>query len=130
MKRIALAAAAMTALITTGAQAHEIGGGAMAHAHPQTRAHSHSGPTTTAQVRIDCYRGPWTETIWDHPRGIFIDDLMNLGYDYSNASAIAYRICRDVRALGQPEVLRANLLNAIAQQPPGTHRNNHGHGHN
>ncbi len=119
MKYVSLVAAALTMALTGGVAAHDINGSAQAHAHPQNRAHAHSGPTTTAQIRIDCYRGPWKETIWDHPRGAFIDDLMLIGYDYANASAIAYRICRDVRTSGNPPAMQAALLNAIAQTPPG-----------
>lgn len=118
MKTTLIAAAMLLGMAGAGA-AHDIGSGAQPHGHILNRAHSHSGPTITQQVRINCYRGPWRETIWDHPRGEFIDDLMMLGYDYTNASAIAYRVCRDVTNVGNVAGQKAALLNAIAQTPPG-----------
>lgn len=125
MKKLFIAAAVLAG-VSGAALAHETGSGAQAHSHPVDRAHSHSGPTVTKQIRIDCYRGPWKETIWDHPRAAFIDDLVAFGYDSSDASAIAYRVCRDVTALGDSDALRTNLLNAIAQTPP-THKPSYSH---
>jgi hypothetical protein len=115
-----IATALLAAVIGGGAAAHELTStGAQPHGHGQMRTHSHNAPVITQQVRIDCYRGPWNETIWDHPRAAFIDDLVMLGYEYGDASAVAYRVCRDVTAVGNSARLRSALLEAIAQTPPG-----------
>lgn len=118
MKKISLAATMAALVMATPVLAHEIPG-KQPHSHPQNRAHAHTGPTVQHQIRINCYRGPLSETIWDHARAVFIDDLVTFGYDYTNALAIATRVCRDVTSVGNPERLRQGLLNAIAETPPG-----------
>lgn len=91
-----------------------------AHSHVTTRAHAHCGtPVRKQPIRINCYRGPWRETIWDHPQGSFVDDLVTFGYDYANAEAIATRICKDENLVGDAEAQKTALLRAIAQTPPG-----------
>lgn len=119
MRKTLIAAALLAVANTSGAFAHDVSWQAQPHAHPTYRAHSHSGPTIKQQVRIVCFRGPTSETIWDKPRAVFIDDLVTLGYDFSEASAIANLICTDATAVGQPELLKERLLAAIAQNPPG-----------
>lgn len=54
------------------------------------------------QIHISCYRGPWKEVIWDRPNPVFVDSLVNAGYGYATATAIAERICRDPALVGRP----------------------------
>ncbi len=68
-------------------------------------------------VVVQCFRGPWVETIWDKPTGIFIDTLVAVGYDFPTAAAIAERICRDVTLVGNDQALRAEMERIIAQTP-------------
>lgn len=120
MKVRFIATALVAALMASGVSAHDVRNSSRAHAHPDTRSHSHANKrVVTQQVRINCFRGPIRETVWDHARSVFIEDLVSLGYNYDAALAIATRICRDVTAVGNPDALRANLLNAIAKNPPG-----------
>lgn len=74
------------------------------------------------QIVISCYRGPLTETIWDHPRAVFIDSLVSYGYSYPEASALAYRVCRDVTLVGNDQALLDATRAAITSQPPGARR--------
>ena len=30
-------------------------------------------------VVVSCFRGPWRETIWDHPEPVFVDSLRAVG---------------------------------------------------
>ncbi|WP_163025998.1 hypothetical protein [Chachezhania antarctica] len=69
-------------------------------------------------IIIDCYRGPWRQTIWDKPQGTFINDLVLNGYDFANATALATDICRDERLVGDPEGLKAALLESMKEVPP------------
>jgi len=69
-------------------------------------------------IVVSCYRGPWKEVIWDRPNAVFIDSLVNVGYNYSTASAIAERICRDQNLVGNPGALSVSMRN-IVRSPGG-----------
>ena len=67
-------------------------------------------------IVVSCYRGPWKEVIWDRPNAVFIDSLVNVGYDYSTAAAIGERICRDKNLVGNPGALGASMANIVRSQ--------------
>ena len=103
--------------------------GGAAFADHQTHTHSHSHDTH-AQMRVQeyvitvsCFRGPIREVIWDHPRAVFLESLVNYGYSYSEAESIANRICRDVTIVGNEQAQIDATYAVIAAQPPGTRRN-------
>ena len=73
-------------------------------------------------VTTSCYRGPWQDVIWDRPEPVFIDSLVNAGYSFPEAQAIATRICRDPSLVGNDGALVAATVHAINTQPPGTRR--------
>ncbi|EPX87478.1 hypothetical protein ruthe_00548 [Rubellimicrobium thermophilum DSM 16684] len=79
--------------------------------------HPDMSPRTGDVVVVQCYRGPWKETIWDRPTPVFVDTLVSVGYDYPAAHAIAERVCKDVRLVGNPEALRAEVERIIAESP-------------
>jgi hypothetical protein len=66
------------------------------------------GPTGN-QIVVSCWRGPWEEVIWDRPNAVFVDTLVNVGYDFSTASAIAQRVCRDKSLVGNTAALKATM---------------------
>lgn len=68
-------------------------------------------------VTVSCFRGPWRDTIWDHPRAIFTDSLVAVGYDYPSALAISTRICRDVTLVGDDAAIKAAMEQIIADAP-------------
>ncbi|MEI4485821.1 hypothetical protein V8J36_06430 [Frigidibacter sp. MR17.14] len=68
-------------------------------------------------ITVSCYRGPTPEVVWDHPRSVFIDSLVAVGYDYNTATSIATRICRDERGVYDPEVLKAQTREALRNSP-------------
>lgn len=76
------------------------------------------GVYAAAPIRINCYRGPARATIWDAPMGNFVQDLVEYGYDYANADAIARSICTDETLIGQPERMKLALLEKIRRSPP------------
>ena len=65
-------------------------------------------------ITVSCYRGPWTEVIWDRPNAVFIESLVAIGYDYANANAIGETICRDQALVNNPEGLRATMRRIYA----------------
>lgn len=71
-------------------------------------------------VTVSCYRGPWDDVIWDRPNPVFIDSLVNVGYTFPEAHAIAERVCRDPAAVGQSGVLSAMMTNILRSSPPGS----------
>lgn len=73
---------------------------------------------TVEPIRIACFRGPLHATIWDAPENHFVQDLVRFGYDFANADAIARSVCKDVRLVGHPELLRTALLDKMRQSPP------------
>ncbi|WP_108894251.1 hypothetical protein [Palleronia abyssalis] len=91
-----------------------VGAGAPAVAHDVSGAHgAHTGPV----VVVSCYRGPWAQIIWDHPQAPFVDSLVNIGYSFSQATAIAERVCRDQTLVGNPDGLKAVTREIIATSP-------------
>jgi hypothetical protein len=97
--------------------------GSACYTGPSGRVHAANktscGPVIKQTIHIDCFRGPWRETIWDHPQGSFVDDLVKYGYDYGDANGLATEICKKESLVGDPDGLRAELLRAIAADPPG-----------
>ena len=109
MKRFALAA-----VLAAGA------------AGPALADHSHHGNGSSSAyqmgsgqlvVTVQCFRGPWREVIWDHPEAVFVDSLVNVGYDYPTAHAIAERVCRDYRLVDDLEGLRDEMYRILRDSP-------------
>ncbi|NUH67202.1 hypothetical protein HTT03_18100 [Sulfitobacter sp. S0837] len=65
-------------------------------------------------IHVSCYRGPWRDVIWDRPNSVFIDSLVAVGYDFPTAHAIAERVCRDDRLVGNPAGLKAHMERIFA----------------
>lgn len=120
MKTIAITAAVLLSGLSLASTAQA---GSSCYTGPVGREHAnnvtHCGPVRKQTIHIDCFRGPWRETIWDHPQGSFVDDLVKFGYDYGDANGIANEICKRVELVGDEEGLRRALLQAIANDPPG-----------
>lgn len=72
----------------------------------------------TVQVTVSCYRGPWTDVIWDRPNPIFIDSLINAGYTFPEAHAIGDRVCRDPSTVDRPDLAVQVMHRIIQQNPP------------
>lgn len=89
------------------------GGQAMAELESAPGNHWNQGGVVT----VSCFRGPIRETVWDHPRAIFTESLVAVGYDYPSALSIATRICRDVTLVGDEAGLKAAMEAIIAQAP-------------
>lgn len=71
----------------------------------------------TATIVVSCFRGPWKEVIWDRPNSNFIDSLVNVGYDYPTAHAIAERVCRDDNLVGNKEGLKSEMIRIFRESP-------------
>ncbi|KEO52906.1 hypothetical protein [Thioclava pacifica] len=121
MKFIAITASVLLSgmVLADSAQA-----GSSCYTGPVGREHANNvtacGPVRKQPIHIDCFRGPWRETIWDHPQGSFVNDLVKFGYDYGDAMGIATDICKNVDLVGDAEGLRRALIQAIAADPPGS----------
>jgi hypothetical protein len=72
----------------------------------------------TIQVTISCFRGPFTEVIWDRPNPVFIDSLVAAGYTFPEAHAIGERVCRDPETVDRPDTAIEVLHRIIAENPP------------
>jgi hypothetical protein len=94
------------ALVVTGGQA-------MAELEAAPGNHWNQGGVVT----VSCFRGPIRETVWDHPRAIFTESLVAVGYDYPRALSIATRICRDVTLVGNEAAIKAAMEQVIAEAP-------------
>lgn len=70
-------------------------------------------------ITISCFRGPFSEVIWDHANPVFVDSLVNIGYTFPEAQAIAERVCRDVATVDRPDVAIDVMYRIIAENPPG-----------
>lgn len=70
-------------------------------------------------VTVSCFRGPWEDVIWDRPNPAFIDSLVNVGYTFPEAHAIAERVCRDPDTVGRPDAIVAVMSRILAENPPG-----------
>lgn len=66
---------------------------------------------------VSCFRGPWKDVIWDRPNSNFIDSLIDFGYDYPNAHAIAERICRDDHLVGNKPAMKAEMIRIYYESP-------------
>ncbi|MCA0871829.1 hypothetical protein LCL97_13405 [Seohaeicola saemankumensis] len=70
-------------------------------------------------ITISCFRGPWSQVIWDRPNAIFVEDLVKIGYTYPQAHAIGERVCRDEYGQGEHEYMASTLRKIMATTPPG-----------
>ena len=70
-------------------------------------------------VTVSCFRGPFSEVIWDRPNPVFIDSLVNAGYTFPEAHAIGERVCRDPSTVDRPDAAIQVMTQIIAQNPPG-----------
>ncbi|WP_102107509.1 hypothetical protein [Oceaniglobus roseus] len=110
MKKIlALATVLAAALATPTLADHKLN-------HPAYRF-SPDTPPGRLVVTVSCFRGPWKEIIWDHANPVFIDSLVNVGYSYESASAIANRICRDKSLVNDNEALRLETVRVLNGSP-------------
>ncbi|WP_238363955.1 hypothetical protein [Mesobacterium pallidum] len=66
---------------------------------------------------VSCFRGPWNDVIWDRPNSNFIDSLIDFGYDYPNAHAIAERVCRDDLLVHDKEAMKAEMIRIYNESP-------------
>lgn len=89
------------------------GGQALAQAEAHPGNHWNRGGT----VYVSCYRGPWHDVIWDRPEAVFTESLVDVGYDYPSALAIATRICRDITLVGDNAALKAAMEQIIDEAP-------------
>jgi hypothetical protein len=104
LKALGLAAVALTLALPAAADhmKHRKGYGSAA---PMKYAYNRGGGTIT----VSCFRGPWKEVIWDRPNAVFVDSLVNVGYTYERAHAIAERVCRDEALVGNPGAMRETM---------------------
>lgn len=72
---------------------------------------------TRQKIIVSCFRGPWDDVIWDRPNSKFVESLVDVGYDYPTAHAIAERVCRDDRLVGNPEGLRREMIRIYHESP-------------
>ncbi|MBY5987634.1 MULTISPECIES: hypothetical protein [Roseovarius] len=70
-------------------------------------------------ILVSCYRGPWTEVIWDKANPNFVDSLVQAGYSPQEATSIANYICRDPRLVDNPIALAKEVRSAMANAPRG-----------
>lgn len=78
----------------------------------------HHKVVTQEPIVVSCYRGPWKDVIWDRPNPIFVDSLVNIGYDINTASSIAEKVCRDKDLVGNPEGLKSEMLRIYREIRP------------
>lgn len=69
-------------------------------------------------VTVSCFRGPFSEVIWDRPNPVFIDSLVAAGYTFPEAHAIGERVCRDPSTVDRPEAAVQVMYGIIAENPP------------
>ncbi len=74
--------------------------------------------TDAPAITISCFRGPWTDVIWDKPNAVFLEGLVRIGYSQEEAYAIGRRVCRDEYGIDEPEYLVATLRRILANEPP------------
>ncbi|MDK3019028.1 hypothetical protein [Pseudodonghicola flavimaris] len=99
MRRVMIAAALLGALAT------------------QASAEAYKLTADGNTMIVSCFRGPWKDVIWDRPNSNFIDSLIDFGYDYPNAHAIAERICRDDRLVNNKEAMKAEMIRIYYESP-------------
>jgi len=116
MKRALILASVLAAAMATAT-------GAFAHSKNHSHGHGHTYATQNVTITVSCFRGPWNDVIWDRPNAVFIDSLINAGYDHPTALAIGERICRDAALVGNLDRLRNESIRVIRASP--AHRRNY-----
>jgi len=108
MKTVILAAALAALALPAAAshKTHKHHGHSHAHSHEHTHKHTHAEQKT---IVVSCYRGPWEDVIWDHPNAVFIDSLVDVGYNIVTATAIAEQVCRNEDLVGDKAGLKAEM---------------------
>lgn len=71
-------------------------------------------------ITVSCFRGPFTEIIWDRPNAVFIDSLVSAGYTFPEAHAIGERVCRDPSTVDHPDTAVQVMYRIISENPPGS----------
>ncbi len=90
------------------------------HVHPQSHHHN-ATVVERVHVTISCFRGPWNDVIWDRPEPVFVDTLVNAGYTFPEAHAIAERVCRDIDGVDNPGHSQAVMMQIFQDNPPHWH---------
>jgi len=116
MKRALIIASVLAAAMTTAT-------GAFAHSKNHSHGHNYKYTMANVTIVVSCFRGPWREVIWDRPNPVFIDSLINAGYDHPTSYAIAERICRDPALVGNLDRLRSEAIRVMQASP--AHRRRH-----
>lgn len=115
-------AAFCTALVLGGAAAaHDKPHHHKVHTYGQGYSYGHNykpGYVVTRTVTITCYRGPWSEVIWDRPEPAFLESLAAVGYRPEEALAIGETVCRDKSIVGNPEGQKTKLRQILRTNPP------------
>ena len=106
------------AIVALGLAAPALAGGKHGHG-PHHYSHAAKGGT----IVVSCFRGPWTEVIWDRPNAVFVDSLVAIGYTFPTAHAIAERVCRDEALVGNPEGLKSTMRRIYADANSRRDRN-------
>lgn len=71
--------------------------------------HTHQKAMKEQVIVVSCFRGPWEDVIWDRPKPVFVDSLVEYGYDINTATSIAEKICSDEDLVGNSEGLKAEM---------------------
>lgn len=71
-----------------------------------------------APIVVSCYRGPWSDVIWDRPNAVFIDSLREAGYSILQATTIGDAVCQDPELVSNPDGLKATMLDILKETPP------------
>jgi len=74
---------------------------------------------TGVEFVISCYRGPFSAVAWDRPNAIFLDELVEYGYNQEEVIMIVKRVCRDEYGVRNEDWMRDTLLRLLVEQPPG-----------
>ncbi|NCO22718.1 MAG: hypothetical protein GW905_12135 [Rhodobacterales bacterium] len=104
-------------IATIAAAAIACATGASAHSKIHSHGHNYKYTMGTVTITVSCFRGPWREVIWDRPNAVFIDSLINAGYDHPTAFAIGQRICRDSALVGNLDRLRSEAIRVLQASP-------------
>lgn len=75
----------------------------------------------TNVITVSCFRGPWEQVIWDRANPVFIDSLIEVGYDYPTAQAIGERVCRDQSLVRNPDGLKNEMVRIYVESPQYRH---------
>lgn len=77
--------------------------------HHHHHKHTHQAVAEERVIVVSCFRGPWEDVIWDRPKPVFVDSLVEYGYDINTATSIAEKICSDEELVGNSEGLKAEM---------------------